>query len=137
VLATSGTSTITLGSLTTTGGGIVTISNSDSLKLQGAINIDGAFSQINNDPNLQTEDVEFGSSTSLPFQLITTGDNIGFEAPITMLQNSTLTTGVSGLGSITLGSSVDSTANGQKILTLTNSNGATNLGGSIGAGTNA
>ncbi|NBR07740.1 MAG: S-layer family protein, partial [Planctomycetes bacterium] len=133
----SGTSNITLGAVTTSNGGVVNIQNVDSLKLQGTLTLDGAFTQTNNDLSSTNEDVEFGAVSGISFSLTTTGDNISFEAPITMNQNSLLSTGATGLGVVTLSSSVDSLFNGAKNLTITNANGTANIGGSLGTANNA
>jgi hypothetical protein len=132
VVPISGTSNITLGAVTTSNGGVVNIQNVDGLKLQGTLTLDGAFTQTNNDLTSLNEFVEFGAAIGISFNLTTTGDNISFEAPITMFQNSSLSTGATGLGIVTLSSSVDSLLNAAKNLSVTNVNGITNIGGSLG-----
>ncbi len=127
-------SDITLNAVTTNGvlGGDVSILNSALLQLQDTVNISGLFSQLNNDAGAT---VKLGG-TNAAFILTTGGKNIGFQAPIELVQNSSLSTGATGLGNITFGSDINSLvvsgASSQRVFAVANANGNTSFAGSIG-----
>ena len=129
-------SDIILGSITTTNSGIVRILNSDSLKLQGILVLDGTFTQTSSDT--VNADVEIGSSGN-SFSLTTNQKNISFQAPITLIANGVFATG--GNGNVTFSGKIDSSSlsgtSQAKSLTVTNTTGIVTLGSSVGTGTNS
>jgi hypothetical protein len=108
------------GAITTTNGGPVTIAIANAgtftSTAAGAITIDGAFAQTG------TGAVAFGGS------ILTTNDTIAFAGPITLSADSSLSTGTSGAGAITLSSTVQ----GAFALSLSSGGDDITIGGAVG-----
>ena len=127
-LATSGASGISINAnsivrgaaITTTGNGPLSLSISNTGTLAstaaGAISVSGPFTQSG------TGAVALGGS------ITTAKNNLSFAGPITLSADTSLNTGLSGTGSITLSESVQ----GGFALTLASGNGNINIGGDVG-----
>ena len=104
--------------MTTTGGGVLSVTNSGLLTTQGALNLDGAFDQ------------DGTGAVNLGGDITTTGDNIGFDRAVSLTSDVQLN---SAAGNIDF--AAGATIDGAQTLTLTAATGNIVLGGNVGATT--
>jgi hypothetical protein len=105
--------------VTTSNAGVFSLSNSGTALFAANFTIHGTFTQSG------------AGGVSLAASLTTTGNNMTFGSPITLLSDSALSTGLAGSGILTLSSTVD----GAHALSLTAGSGNIVISGAIGSST--
>ncbi|MFN3238994.1 MAG: beta strand repeat-containing protein, partial [Pseudomonadales bacterium] len=104
--------------VTTTGNGSLTVSNTGALTISNAVNLDGAFNQ------------DAAGAVNLGGSITTTADDIAFDGPLSLTADVMLN---SAAGNIDFASGA--TINGSQALTLSAATGTISFAGAIGANT--